>query len=76
MSRNDTAVRVISASLDLVLTSWRIRRDGDAPRLVTAYVTEKPVKETCEALRTLLIARGWEPYGKAGDERGGRERKG
>jgi hypothetical protein len=25
----------------LVLTSWQIRWDGDAPRLVTAYVTDK-----------------------------------
>lgn len=33
----------------------------------TAYVTEKPVKETSEALHTLLTAEGWEPYGKAGD---------
>jgi hypothetical protein len=34
---------------------------------VTAYVTEIPVKETSEALRTLLMAKGWEPYGHAGD---------
>jgi hypothetical protein len=33
----------------------------------TAYVTEMPVKETSEALRKLLTAQGWEPYGTAGD---------
>lgn len=32
-----------------------------------AYVTEKPVKETAEACRKLLIAEGWKPYGEAGD---------
>jgi hypothetical protein len=26
-----------------VLTSWEIRQDGDAPRLVTAYITTKVV---------------------------------
>jgi len=34
---------------------------------VAAYVTEKPVKETSEALSRLLTAEGWEPYGRAGD---------
>jgi len=34
---------------------------------VAAYVTEKPVKETSEALHELLTAKSWEPYGKAGD---------
>ena len=33
----------------------------------TAYVTEKPVKETSEALSTLLTSGGWEHYGHAGD---------
>ena len=32
-----------------------------------AYVTEKSVKETSAALNTLLTAKGWEPYGNAGD---------
>jgi hypothetical protein len=34
---------------------------------VTAYVTETPAKQTGEALRTLLTAQGWQPYGSAGD---------
>ncbi|WP_165225514.1 hypothetical protein [Aquisphaera insulae] len=34
---------------------------------VTAYVTDAKVKETAESLRALLSARGWEPYGVAGD---------
>ncbi len=33
----------------------------------TAYVTEKPVKETSESLQKLLTAKGWAPYGHAGD---------
>lgn len=33
----------------------------------TAYVTETPTKETAEAIRKLLTARGWQPYGTAGD---------
>jgi len=33
----------------------------------TAYVIDKPVKETSEAIRALLTADGWEPYGRAGD---------
>jgi hypothetical protein len=33
----------------------------------TAYVTAKSVKETSAALRALLTAKGWEPYGTAGD---------
>src|SRR5262249_11226177 len=33
----------------------------------TAYVTEKSVKDTSKALRALLTAKGWEPYGAAGD---------
>lgn len=33
----------------------------------TAYVTEKTVKETSEAIRALLTAEGWAPYGHAGD---------
>ncbi len=33
----------------------------------TTYVTDKSVQETSEALRTLLTAEGWEPFGKAGD---------
>jgi hypothetical protein len=32
-----------------------------------AYVTEKGVQETSEALHALLTAQGWEPYGQAGD---------
>ena len=34
---------------------------------VAAYVSEKPVKETSDAIRTLLTADGWVPYGHAGD---------
>jgi hypothetical protein len=34
---------------------------------ITAYVTEKSVKDTSESLRKLLTAQGWEPYGTAGD---------
>ncbi|WP_165068165.1 hypothetical protein [Paludisphaera rhizosphaerae] len=34
---------------------------------VAAYVTEKPVKETADAIRTLMTAQGWAPYGQAGD---------
>lgn len=33
------------------------------------YVTEAPVVETTEACRKLLLERGWEPYGDAGDTR-------
>jgi hypothetical protein len=32
-----------------------------------AYVTEKPVMQTAEAVRAVLTARGWQPYGAAGD---------
>lgn len=34
---------------------------------VAAYVAEKPVKETADAVRALLTAQGWAPYGRAGD---------
>ena len=33
----------------------------------TAYVTESSVQETSKALSTLLLAKGWAPYGKAGN---------
>ncbi len=33
----------------------------------TAYVTEKSVRETSAALNILLTAKGWAPYGNAGD---------
>ncbi len=32
-----------------------------------AYVTEVPARQTAEAIRALLTARGWQPYGTAGD---------
>jgi hypothetical protein len=34
-----------------------------------AYVTDVPPTETAEALRKLLTAQGWQPYGDAGDSR-------
>lgn len=34
-----------------------------------AFVTEKGAKETADALQALLTARGWTPYGEAGDAR-------
>src|SRR5215208_6524589 len=63
------------------LPSRRRRWNGDTSKLpvpadakllyafptTRAYVTEKSVKETSDALRTLLTAQGWEPYGTAGD---------
>lgn len=33
----------------------------------TAYVTARPVPETAEQLRTLLVAANWVPYGEAGE---------
>jgi hypothetical protein len=33
----------------------------------TSYVTETPAAETADAVRELLVAEGWEPYGAAGD---------
>ena len=33
-----------------------------------AYTTTAPVAETAAACRKLLLAAGWEPYGKAGDD--------
>jgi hypothetical protein len=32
-----------------------------------AYITERPTVETAETCRKLLMAKGWQPYGKAGD---------
>jgi hypothetical protein len=33
----------------------------------TAYVIESPAKQAAEAVRALLAAQGWQPYGTAGD---------
>jgi hypothetical protein len=35
--------------------------------LNASYITETPVSETSEACRKLLLERGWQPYGTAGD---------
>lgn len=35
--------------------------------LAAAWMAEAPVPETAEACRKLLLAKGWEPYGTAGD---------
>jgi len=32
-----------------------------------AFVTEAPLDKTAEEVRKLLVAQGWQPYGKAGD---------
>lgn len=34
-----------------------------------AFLAQKPPAETADALQALLTARGWEPYGEAGDVR-------
>jgi len=34
---------------------------------ITSFVTEVPAAETAAAVRTLLLADGWQPYGTAGD---------
>lgn len=37
--------------------------------VTAAYVTAEPVEATAKAVSDLLIAEGWEPYGRAGDSR-------
>jgi len=34
---------------------------------ITSFVTEAPPEETAAAVRKLLLAQGWQPYGTAGD---------
>lgn len=35
----------------------------------SSYITETPVAQTAEACRKLLLEKGWQPYGAAGDVR-------